>query len=73
MRIPGLGITIDERFLLHRLRSTSTAGIVASVLAILLFEWRYFVNHRLEWDLLAVGVTFVVVKLSVLIYYRLTD
>lgn len=73
MRIPGLGITIDERFLTHRLRSTSTAGIASSVLALLLFEWRYFVDHVLSWDLLAVGLTFVLVKLAVLAWYRLTD
>jgi len=72
MRIPGLGM-IDERFLEHRRRSTSLAGIVSGVLSIVLFEWRYLVDHILSWDLLAIGVTFVVAKLSVLIWYRLTD
>ncbi|HEU5179786.1 MAG TPA: hypothetical protein VFW45_03275 [Candidatus Polarisedimenticolia bacterium] len=72
MRIPGVGV-IDERFLEHRRRSTSLAGIVSSALSIVLFEWRYLVDHIFSWDLLAIGLTFVVVKLTVLIWYRLTD
>ncbi len=72
MRIPGAGM-IDERFLEHRRRSTSLAGMVSAALSIVLFEWRYLVDHILSWDLLAIGLTFVVVKLAVLIWYRLTD
>lgn len=64
---------VDERFLEHRRRSTSTAGIAGGVLAILLFEYRYFVNHVLNWDLLAVGLTFVVIKMGLMLWYVLTD
>ncbi len=64
---------VDERFLAHRRQSTSTAGIVGGVLAILLFEYRYFVNHIWSWDLLAVGLTIVVVKLALMAWYILTD
>jgi membrane protein YdbS with pleckstrin-like domain len=73
MKIPILGTEIDERFLTHRRRSTSIAGMVCAVAAILLFEYRYFVNHRSNWDLLAVGVTFVAVKLALMVWYYLTD
>jgi hypothetical protein len=58
----------DERFLEHRKRSTSTAGIVCAVL-----EFRYFVDHRWNWDLFAVGVAFVGVKLALMTWYYLTD
>jgi len=68
-----LGKEIDERFLTHRRRSTSTAGIVCAVTALVLFEYRYFVQHRPEWDLLAVGITFVFVKLALMVWYHLTD
>ena len=64
---------VDERFLTHRLRSTSTAGITAAVLSLLLFEYRFLIGHVVSWDLFAVGVTFVVVKLSLMIFYRLKD
>jgi hypothetical protein len=63
----------DERFLEHRKRSTSLAGIIGGVLAICLFEYRYFVEHRWSWDLLAVALTFVGVKLALMIWYYLTD
>lgn len=64
---------IDERFLDRRRRSTSVAGITGGVLALCLFEWRFLVNHVLDWDLLAVGLTFVGVKLAMMSWYYLTD
>jgi hypothetical protein len=64
---------IDERFLTHRLRSTSTAGIVGGVVAIILWFYRYVVDHRWDWDLFAVAVTIVAVKVALMIWYRLTD
>lgn len=71
-KIPFFGKLVDERFLEHRRRSTSLAGIVACLVAIGLFEYRFFVNHIWSWDLLAVALTMVVVKLSLMIWYRLT-
>ena len=64
---------IDERFLTHRLRSTSTAGIVGGVLAIGLWFYRYVVDHRWSWDLFAVACTIAGVKIALMIWYRLTD
>lgn len=68
-----LGKEIDERFWMHRRRSTSMAGIICAVTALVLFEYRYFVQHRAEWDLLAVGLIFVVVKLTLMVWYHLMD
>ncbi len=73
MNIPIVGRAIDERFLNHRLRSTSLAGIIGGVVATLLFAYRYYINHVFSWDLLAVTLTIVGVKLAVLIWYRITD
>lgn len=56
----------DERFLAHRQRATSIAGMAGGALAICLFGWRYYVDHVVSWDLLVVGLTFVVVKLAVM-------
>ena len=64
---------VDERFLEHRRRSTSLAGIIGGVLALCLFYYRYFVNHVWSWDLLAVGLTFAGVKLAMMTWYYLTD
>jgi hypothetical protein len=73
MNIPIVGKAIDERFLNHRLRSTSLAGIIGGVVATLLFAYRYYINHVFSWDLLVVGLTIVGVKLAVMIWYRMTD
>jgi hypothetical protein len=73
MKLPILGATIDERFLQHRLRSTSLGGIAAGVLAMGLFEYHLLRQHVCRWELLAIGATMVAVKLSAMAWYHFTD
>lgn len=73
MKVPFLGWTVDERFLTHRLRSTSIAGLAGMLVAVGFFYHDYFFNHLFRWDLFAVVVTMAIVKMSVLLWYRLTD
>ena len=70
MKIPGVSRVVDERFLIHRLRSTSLGGVTAAFVAIGLFEYRLFRRHVWSWDLLAVALTMVVVKLAAMVWYR---
>lgn len=72
MNVPFLGRLLDERFFEFRRRSTSVAGIAAAELALVLFLYRYYADHVLRWDLLAVGVTFLVVKLGLMTWYYFT-
>ena len=72
-RIPILGKFVDERFLEHRRRSTSAAGITAALVATGLFEYRFFHDHLVSWDLLAVLGAMVIVKMSMMIWYRMND
>ena len=72
MRVPILG-TIDERFFMHRLRSTSIGGIAGMLMAAAIFFYQLFGNRSIRWDLFAVVATTAVVKMSVLIWYRLHD
>ena len=60
---------VDERFLEHRRRSTSTAGIAAAVLAVALFEYRWFADRVWSWDLFTVAVVFVAIKMSLMLWY----
>ena len=60
---------VDERFLEHRRRSTSLAGIISAVTALGLFEYRLIVLHVVDWNLFAVGVTFVAVKVILMVWY----
>ena len=69
-RIPILGKFVDERFLDHRRRSTSIAGIAATILALVLFEYRFFVDHIWSWDLLSIALVFVVLKMSLFTWFR---
>ena len=64
---------IDERFLTHRRRSTSIAGMIAAAFSLVLFEYRLLVDGVKNWDLFAVGLLFVVVKLSLMLWYRFKD
>ena len=73
MKVPLLGKEIDERFLMHRLKSTSLAGVVGGVSAVGLFAWRYFIGHVWSWDLFAIAVTIVGVKLAAMAWYHFTD
>jgi hypothetical protein len=73
MKIPFLGRAIDERFLNRRQKSTSLGGIAGCIVAVILFEYRYFVNHRWSWDLLAVALTIVGVKMTIMAWYLITD
>ena len=63
----------DERFLMHRLRSTSAGGIAAGTVATLLWFYRYTFEHRFSWDLLAVPLTMIAVKWTLMIWYRTHD
>jgi hypothetical protein len=73
MRVPIIGIEVDERFLRHRQRSTSLGGIAAGMLSVILFEYQFFAHHVWRWDLLAVALTMVGVKIGLMIWYYLTD
>ena len=67
------GRQVDERFLIHRLRSTSTGGIAGGVVAMGLFLYHDWVEHVWNWELLAGGLTMVAVKLGLMAWYHFTD
>jgi hypothetical protein len=73
MKLPILGWTVDERFFMHRLRSTSIGGLAAVSLAGGLFLFNLLSRHVIRWDLFAIVATAAIVKLSVLTWYRLND
>jgi len=72
-RIPFLGKFVDERFLDHRRRSSSIAGIAAALAALVLFEYHLLFDHVWSWELLSLALLFVVVKLSLFTWYRMSD
>ena len=71
MKLPILG-TIDERFLTHRLRSTSIGGLAAILVAAAFFFYNLS-HHVIRWDLFAIVATAAVVKMGVMVWYRMRD
>jgi len=69
-RLPGF---VDERFLQHRLKSSSAGGLAGVAFALLLFLYRLLHDHVPSWDLIAVGVVAVVVKYAVFFWLRRND
>ena len=63
----------DERFLEHRRRSTSLAGVLCALVALLLLAYRFYFEHRFSWDLFAVVLTNVLVKLALMTWYSFKD
>ena len=45
-------------------------GIAGALVALALFEYRFFCDHIWSWDLLAVALTMVVVKMSMMAWFR---
>ncbi len=72
-KVPILGKFVDERFLEHRRRSTSVAGIAGALVAAAFFEYRIFYDHIISWDLFAVIFGMVAVKMSMMLWYRFKD
>ena len=64
---------MDERYLNHRLRSTSLAGIAGALALAGLFLWHQIVSGEIRTELLLVLVLMAVVKLGYLLILRLTN
>jgi hypothetical protein len=64
---------LDERFLTHRLRSTSHAGVACALMVIGWFAYEYYLNDTFRADLATIVAITVVIKVSLMIWYRLND
>jgi hypothetical protein len=63
---------IDERFLTHRLRSTSIAGMAGVAVTGGMFFYR-LAHHVISWDLFAIIATMAAVKMSLMLWYHFND
>ena len=50
---------------------SSIAGIATTLLALGLFEYRFFHDQRWSWDLFAIVLAFIVLKMSLFTWYRI--
>ena len=73
MKLPIIGAAIDERFLQHRLRSTSIGGVCGGILAAGLFGYHYYHDHVWNWELFSIGAVMAFVKQGLMVWYRRTN
>lgn len=64
---------MDERFIKHRLYSTRFATIVAAIMMGFWFNYEYFANETLRWDLFVILMVTAISKIGAMIYYRITN
>jgi hypothetical protein len=64
---------MDERFVMHRYRSTRLAVLVGTVMMAVWFNYEYWVNEVLRWDLFVIMMAMAVVKAGAMLYYRRTN
>ena len=72
-KVPILGKFVDERFLEHRRRSTSVAGLTSCIVAVCIFEYRLIFQQLISWDLFAVVSIMALVKIAMMLWYRFKD
>ncbi|MBN1827088.1 MAG: hypothetical protein JW958_12595 [Candidatus Eisenbacteria bacterium] len=61
---------IDERFLMHRLKSTSLAAVVGGVGMGGWALYNLYGRHVMRWDLMIILLAMAIVKIGALLYYR---
>jgi len=64
---------MDERFLMHRLKSTSLAAVTGGVSLGVWTWYEHIVNHTIRRDLWVILGIMAVTKLSAMIYYRFSN
>ena len=61
----------DERFIMHRLKSSRFALIVTVLTTAVWFEYDLIVNSQIRWDLLVILSVSAIAKLFSMVYYHL--
>jgi hypothetical protein len=64
---------MDERFLIHRLRSTRLAAIVGVIVMGVLMIYELLVRGSLSWQMLVVISAMAITKWGTMLYYQKTD
>jgi hypothetical protein len=63
----------DERFVMHRYKSTSHAAVVGAVAMGGWFLYQHYARDTLRLDILVIMLAMAVTKLGSMLYYRLRD
>ena len=61
---------IDERFLMHRLKSTSLAAVIGGISLGSWFLFEFYANGIERWDIFIIISLMALTKISAMIFYR---
>lgn len=64
---------LDERFILHRYKSTRFAVLVGLVVLFALFAYDAVAHDIIRWDLLGISGAIALAKVCAMLYYRRTN
>ena len=64
---------MDERFKIHRLRSTRLAAIICIILMGLWMIYDFFINHIYHIELIIIMIAMVITKWISMIFYKKTN
>lgn len=64
---------LDERFIMHRFKSTRLAVLAGIVMLFAFFTYHVVVDKTIRWDLFSVMAAMAVVKICAMLYYRRTN
>jgi hypothetical protein len=64
---------LDERFILHRFKSTRLAVLAGTVTILALFTYHAVADKTIRWDLFSILAAMAVVKICAMLYYRRTN
>jgi hypothetical protein len=64
---------LDERFVLHRFKSTRFAVLVGTILMFAIFTYHIVKHDVIRWDLFAVMLAMALAKVGAMIYLRRTN
>ena len=63
----------DERFILHRYKSTSFAGLACVLMVAGVWAWDFYRNGEFRKDLFAIILLTALIKVGVMTWYRVRD
>jgi hypothetical protein len=64
---------LDERFIMHRFKSTRLAVLAGTVMILAIFTYHAAADKTIRWDLFSVMAVMAVVKMCAMVYYRRTN
>lgn len=61
---------MDEREIIHRLKSTRFAVLVGIAIMFVYFQYELIVKHVIHWDIFYILLAMALAKVAAIIYYR---